>query len=174
MKEDDMVSQYFSKIFTIIVLGSLFSTFTQGRCQAPPSDFEDVQCTSADFQAVQFDEREREIADRNLTKPPYGTDDNFRMGNWDFHENWRYNRDAFYSGKTQPEAYREEHPYGPGGIGYDADVNYRRNLKRYQELYEKNPTPENRERLNEFTNPYHVRPYHGNYGEGSRNDYYPR
>lgn len=170
MKEDNMISQLFSKIFTIIVLGSTYSTFLSGQCQAPPSELDDGYYRANDYQAAQI-ERRREIADRNLPKAPYGRDENFRMGDWDFHENWRYNRDAFYRGESQPEAYREEHPYGPGGIGYDADVNYRRNLRRYQELYEKSPTPENRERLNELINPYHVRPYHGNYGEGSRNDY---
>lgn len=47
-----------------------------------------------------------------------------RRGDWDYKENWRYDRRAFYSGETQGEAYRKEHPPGRGGIGYDADDDY--------------------------------------------------
>jgi hypothetical protein len=47
-----------------------------------------------------------------------------RMGDWDYKENWRYHRKDFYKGELQPQVYREEHPYGPSGIGYDADESY--------------------------------------------------
>ncbi len=47
-----------------------------------------------------------------------------RMGDWDYHENWQYSRHAFFEGDTQPQAYRRTHPYGPAGIGYDADEDY--------------------------------------------------
>lgn len=50
----------------------------------------------------------------------------YRMGDWDYKANWRYDRKAFYNGESQPEAYRDEHPYGPSGIGYDADEYYPR------------------------------------------------
>lgn len=43
-----------------------------------------------------------------------------RMGDWDNKADWRYDRQKFYQGETQPQAYREEHPYGPPGIGYNA------------------------------------------------------
>ena len=97
---------------------------------------------------------------------PYPRTGHFRMGDWDFRENWRYNRDAFYRGETQPQAYREEHPYGPGGIGYDADVNYMRNLKRYRELYQKHPSARNKDRIENYVNPYHVQPYRGRFWRG--------
>jgi hypothetical protein len=101
---------------------------------------------------------------------PYARDGHFRMGDWDYRENWRYERDAFYRGETQPQAYREDHPYGPGGIGFDPDINFGRNLRRYEDLFQKEPTTRNREELENYVNPYHVRPYRGNYGEGSYND----
>jgi hypothetical protein len=50
----------------------------------------------------------------------------YRRGNWDFKQNWRYDREDFYSGKTQLEANRDEHPYGKSGIGYDGDPEYNR------------------------------------------------
>jgi hypothetical protein len=105
---------------------------------------------------------------------PYARDGHFRMGDWDYRENWRYERDAYYGGKTQPQAYREDHPYGPGGIGFDPDINFGRNLRRYEDLFQKEPTTRNREELENYVNPYHVRPYRGNYGEGSYNDAFDR
>ena len=108
-----------------------------------------------------------EIAQADLESGPYPRDGHFRMGDWDYRENWRYDRDAFYRGETQPQAYREEHPYGSGGIGYDADINYGRNLRRYRQFYQQNPTPPNRQSLYNYENPYHTPPYQGNYGEGS-------
>lgn len=45
-------------------------------------------------------------------------------GDWDYKESWRHNKEAFFKGKTQAQAYREAHPYGPAGIGYDADEEY--------------------------------------------------
>ena len=51
---------------------------------------------------------DEEIAQRDDFQPLEPEQDGFfRMGDWDSRENWRYNRDAFYSGKTQAEAYRE-------------------------------------------------------------------
>jgi len=44
---------------------------------------------------------------------------NYQMGDWDYQQNWRFARDAYLKGETQPEVYREAHPYGKGGIGYD-------------------------------------------------------
>lgn len=171
-----MAQQKFYKLFMIIALGYSFSGLTAGPNDSQPSIQGVRPGVSEDSRQQQRPNPNgrEEIAMTDSPSTPYPRDGNFRMGDWDFHENWRYNRDAFYRGETQPEAYREEHPYGPGGIGYDADVNYGRNLRRYQELYEKNPTPENKARLNELQNPYHAEPYRGNYGEGSRNDDYYR
>lgn len=113
-----------------------------------------------------------EIAQADWDKPPYPETGPFRMGDWDFRGNWRYNRDAFYRGETQQQAYREEHPYGPGGIGYDADVNYMRNLRRYREIYHEHPSTRNKARIEDYENPYHVQRYRGDFGEGSYNDAY--
>ena len=133
--------------------------------------FDDSQRTQKNGDRESGDGRE-EIAQADIDDTPYPKDGHFRMGNWDNRENSRYNRDAFFRGESQPQAYREEHPYGPSGIGYDADVNYSRNVKRLRELYKKNPTPQNRERLEHYINPYHAEHYEGNYGEGSYNDAY--
>lgn len=60
-----------------------------------------------------------------------------RMGDWDYRENWQFHRKDFFRGETQPEAYRRHHPYGPGGIGYDADEDYLK-LKREVQGLERN------------------------------------
>ncbi len=44
---------------------------------------------------------------------------NEHMGDWDYKENWRYDRNAYLRGETEPQAYREAHPNGRGGIGYN-------------------------------------------------------
>ncbi len=53
-----------------------------------------------------------------------------RRGDWDNYQNWHYDRDAYFRGETQGEAYRREHPFGPAGVGYDADENYLREKQR--------------------------------------------
>lgn len=53
---------------------------------------------------------------------------------WDYQESWRDNRKAYYSGETQAEAYRKNHPYGEGGIGYDPDPVYLRMEEEYRLL----------------------------------------
>jgi hypothetical protein len=60
-----------------------------------------------------------------------------RMGDWGYRENWRYDSRAFFKGETQPEAYEQEYPYGPGGIGYDPDVDYLQMRKFYEEDVER-------------------------------------
>lgn len=47
-----------------------------------------------------------------------------RKGDWDYHQNWRYNREAFYRGETQGEAYLNEHSEGSGGPGMYPDKEY--------------------------------------------------
>ena len=48
--------------------------------------------------------------------------------NWDFQQGWRNDSDAYFRGETQPQVYRENHPYGRGGVGYEPDYNYYNNL----------------------------------------------
>ncbi|MCE2983195.1 MAG: hypothetical protein LW832_06480 [Parachlamydia sp.] len=43
---------------------------------------------------------------------------NINRGNWDYKENWRYDKDAFYAGVPESEAYDIENP-GMRGYGYD-------------------------------------------------------
>jgi hypothetical protein len=47
-----------------------------------------------------------------------------RKGDWDYKQNWRYDRKAFYRGETQGEAYDREHPDGSGGPGLDRDTEF--------------------------------------------------
>lgn len=47
-----------------------------------------------------------------------------RKGDWDYKQNWRYDRKAFYKGETQGEAYDREHADGVGGPGMDPDTEY--------------------------------------------------
>jgi hypothetical protein len=62
----------------------------------------------------------------------------YRMGDWGNRQNWRYDRRAFFRGETQPENYEEQHPYGPAGIGYDADTQYLQMRQFYREDYNRN------------------------------------
>ncbi len=60
-----------------------------------------------------------------------------RRGDWGYRQNWRYDSKAFFKGETQGEAYTQEHPYGPGGIGYDPDEEYLQMSRFYKEEAEK-------------------------------------
>jgi len=100
-----------------------------------------------------------------------------RMGDWDYRQNWRYDREAFYKGETQAEAVEEEYPYGTGGIGYDPDKDYLQMRKFYLEDVEKNRQNaldnRNRGNSNNPSNTNH-RPYYnqqGNYNRSSGTDY---
>ena len=53
-----------------------------------------------------------------------------RRGDWGYKQNWRYDREAFYRGETQGEAYDREHPDSAGGIGMDPDPEYLQ-MRRY-------------------------------------------
>jgi hypothetical protein len=72
------------------------------------------------------DARNGYAEDQGASVPLY----HLRRGDWDNYQNWQYDRDAYFKGETQGEAYRKEHPFGPGGIGYDADENYIREQRR--------------------------------------------
>ena len=175
-----MLQQLFAKSLILLILGGACVSLAPGNDTRNPS-FQGVKPGVSDdsSQSQRNDNRRtgrEQIAqadlDNDTFSEPYPRNGNFRMGDWDFRENWRYNRDAFYRGETQQQAYREEHPYGPAGIGYDADINYSRNVRRLREIYQKHPSAQNKERLEHYINPYHVHHYEGNYGEGSYNDAY--
>lgn len=68
---------------------------------------------------AQLDERDQDIQHRA-----------YRMGDWDYKSNWRYDRKAFYRGESQPQAVREEYLDGPG-IGYDERTNFSSNRNSY-------------------------------------------
>lgn len=160
--------RHFMKSFLFLVVGGFCLSLTQGYDNAP--QYDNNPQVPAVSPGVSDPSSGGQVAYEDTSTPYPSRGGNLRMGNWDFHENWRYNRDAYYRGETQAQAYREEHPYGPEGIGYDAALNYQRNLHRLQELYQQSPTPENKERLEHYINPYHAGHYEGNFGEGSRND----
>jgi len=61
-----------------------------------------------------------------------------RKGDWNYRQNWRYDRQAFYSGETQADAYDREHPDGVGGPGLDADTEFLEMRKYYMENQGKN------------------------------------
>lgn len=67
--------------------------------------------------------------------PPFGAD-------WEYDEGWRNDRDAYLRGDTQPQAFRKAHPYGPAGIGYDADPEYLRMEQAYRQNH---PNPPQRQ-----------------------------
>ena len=173
--------------FVVVTLGITCFSYSQGYDRQPPPNRNDdgriPGVSNESFDQWLGDDGNQRLGD---VETPYPESGPFRMGDWDFKENWRYNRDAFFSGKSQQEALREDHPYGPGGIGYDADLNYERNLRRHRELQQERPggryqtrgfpTQEafrDRDGVIHY-NPYHVQPYQGNYGEGSYNDAYRR
>ncbi len=62
-----------------------------------------------------------------------------RQGDWGYRQNWRYDRDAFYKGETQGEAYDIEHPEGVGGPGMNVDKDYLQMRKYYLEHTDRNP-----------------------------------
>lgn len=69
-----------------------------------------------------MDERDRDIHQRAD-----------RKGDWGYKQNWRYDREAFYRGETQGEAYDKEHPDGIGGPGMEPDTEYLQMRKYYME-----------------------------------------
>jgi hypothetical protein len=62
----------------------------------------------------------------------------YRQGDWNYKQNWRYDRKAFYGGETQGEAYDREHPDGIGGPGMDPDYEYLQMRKFYEEEAKRN------------------------------------
>jgi hypothetical protein len=179
-----MFTHYKGSCILTILLGASCLSFTSGNqnndSPSQPS-IEGVRpgvsgepSRSDQYQGQRSDRRE--IAQGNPIDKGNVEKGFFRMGDWDNKENWRYNRDEFYRGESQPQAYRENHPYGPGGVGYDGDENYYRNLRRYNEL-QGNPNAQSQfqqysgydyqgERQGQSSGPV------SNYGEGSPNRAY--
>lgn len=157
-----MLLRNFANSLMFLLLGGACLSMSPGNNEANPSakvpTVQGVKPGVSDETKASAKPTDKQAGTEEIAQGrPAPRDGNFRMSDWDYRENWRYNRDAFYKGETQPEAYRDEHPYGAGGVGYDADVNYKRNFKRYRELHPQDATPQ---------------PYRGNYGEGSYNDAY--
>jgi hypothetical protein len=83
---------------------------------------------------------------------------NLRLGDWDYKENWRYDKQAFYNGETQ---YDRDNPR-LRGVGYDVSdtpsptrqYNYSR--KDYAPSTERENYYRNRpqEQTNNYYNPY--------------------
>lgn len=85
-----------------------------------------------------MDERDRDIHERAN-----------RKGDWGYKQNWRYDRQAFYRGETQGEAYDLEHPDGIGGPGLDQDKEFLEMRQYYLENRGKNEqNPANYQRQN--------------------------
>lgn len=92
-----------------------------------------------------------------------------RRGDWGYKSNWRYDSKAFFKGETQGDAYTQEHPYGPGGIGYDPDSEYLQMSKFYKEDVERE-----RSRPRSVANPrnYNNRSNNSNVNQGYDNGHY--
>lgn len=94
---------------------------------------------------------------------------NHPMTDWDYKEAWQYSAKDYFQGKTQPEVWRQNHPYGYPGIGYDGDPEYLR-LERMEEDYRQRQLADNNNprNSNRMSNPNANRPYNyqnnpGNY-----------
>lgn len=68
-----------------------------------------------------WDERDQDIHERAD-----------RKGDWGYKQNWRYDREAFYAGETQGEAYDKEHADHVGAPGITPDYEYLQ-MRRYYE-----------------------------------------
>ncbi len=84
------------------------------------------------------DRQEDRYIAQGETPRGYRYDGGQRHNDWDNQQDWQYYRKEFYSGKTQPEVYRERHPYGAGGIGYDPDPDYLRMQRIERDYYNRN------------------------------------
>lgn len=125
-----MLKYYIYKPLAYVTLGFLCMSFYPGynnssSTSTPPGIRPGVSDDSVNYQQQpgrQASEREK-IAYVDYRDTDIHQRAN-RMGDWDNNQNWRYDRQAFYQGETQPEAYRREHPYGTPGIGYNTDQYY--------------------------------------------------
>lgn len=132
-----MLTTYLSKCafctafpFALVALASLYAA-PPASSQAPrsfssphqpthtPNSYPAPSQNARPSNTAAYPERE-EIAYVNRNEDRTLYERNLRLGDWDYKENWRYDKRAFYNGETQSQAYDEEHP-GWRGIGYDAN-----------------------------------------------------
>lgn len=128
-------------LFFLIFMSMSFSCYSQSYSHVYPTD-QSLQSTSQQNKEMSQDQQSKqnqkenrqnqatgkeELAQTNRSIPDNKKNQSIRRGNWDYKSNWRYNRDSYFKGKTQAQAYRENHPTGSGGVGFDADDNYRKN-----------------------------------------------
>ncbi len=99
-----------------------------------------------------YDYGKEEIAYEDYTDTRPSSYQPIRKGNWDNRQNWKYDREAYLRGETQAQVYRERNPFGPGGIGYDADENYVRARDQYNRAYYANNRSLNRDTENTSNN----------------------
>ncbi|CAF22760.1 hypothetical protein [Candidatus Protochlamydia amoebophila] len=125
---------YFSKKIFYVGLQLTLVTITSLYGNSLPSTIvpnpQNSNASSAPQNIPRYEREEIAFADRNEDKTLY--EKNLNLGNWDYKENWRYDKQAFYNGETQSDAYDQRHP-GLRGIGYDAT-----DRSTYHPQYEKN------------------------------------
>lgn len=66
------------------------------------------------------------------------------QSNWDYKESWRYDKDAFYRGETQPEAIETEYYHiRPPGVGDRYDDYYKYYYQYYHRPFYDTSNPNN-------------------------------
>lgn len=126
-----------------LFLGAIFLSFSSGyansssqeapRTSRPGISGDTHESSSSQSQTTRqkriayMNERDRDIHHRAN-----------RRGEWGYKQNYRYDREAFYKGETQGEAYDLENPDSAGGIGMDPDVEYLEMRKFYLEEEKRN------------------------------------
>ncbi len=67
-----------------------------------------------------------------------------RKGDWDYRQNWRYNREAFYKGETQGDAYLESHQEGQASPGIYSDEESIQMRREYEQSNTHRQNPQQR------------------------------
>lgn len=120
--------------FALVAFTSLYAAPTTTQEPRPSSSNQPTNQnypapSSKPHDADRYEGRE-EIAYVNRNEDRTLYERNLRLGDWDYKENWRYDKQAYYNGETQNQAYDEEHP-GLRGIGYDANPRPTHNYANY-------------------------------------------
>lgn len=134
-----MARAFFNKICTF-ALGSALLSFAYCQSQQyyyPSNDYGNQY--QGDGSYYYGDGRSNQQSNEEGIEFPgrYSQGGDYRLPNstdWDYYQSWRNYRESYYRGDTQPQAYRESHPYGTGGIGYDPDPTYLRMEETYRRL----------------------------------------
>ncbi|MDP1879577.1 MAG: hypothetical protein Q8K60_01395 [Parachlamydiaceae bacterium] len=122
-----MLNHMISKIYTLSLCGLLFAPYYSFGQTNQPNQYRN---NSQYYYTGAHPERDHSLNYYpNYYHDPYyyynpQEEYGFRTTDWNFHNNWHYARNAYLRGKNQPEYYQDRHPYGPGGVGYDADDEY--------------------------------------------------